>query len=191
MFDSEKKILLIDGYTASGKSTCLGFVQNILNEDFCYLPKYSTRLPRLNENNGNVFSETFFLSEYEFNKKNISHIYNKAGVLYGMNLNDISSYLNSGKNIFIIANDFFRKEVHKLYDNKISIIEVFIQSSNEIRLNRIMEADLGGEQKEQRLKRFYSNKKREMSDFNYIIKNESSMFAFKNEVFKLIIHIQI
>jgi len=186
MFDSGKKILLIDGYTASGKSTCLGFVQNILNEDFCYLPKYSTRLPRLNENNGNVFCETFFLSENEFNKKNISHIYNKAGVLYGMNLNDINSYLNSEKSIFIIANDFFRKEVHKLYDNRIPIIEVFIQSSSEIRLNRIIEANLGSEQKEQRLKRFYSNKKREMSDFNYIIKNESSMSFFKNEISKLI-----
>ena len=191
MFDSEKKIILIDGYTASGKSTCLEFIQNMLNDNFCYLPKYSTRLPRTHENNGNVFCESIFLPEYDFNQKNISHVYNKAGILYGMNLNDINSYLSLEKNVFLIANEFFRKEVHKLYGNKNLIIEIFIQSSSEIRLNRILEADLGIEQKEQRLKRFYSNKEREMSDFTYIIKNETSMCFFKNEISKLINNLKL
>jgi guanylate kinase len=183
---SEKKILLIDGYAASGKSICLGLIQNILNNDFCYLPKYSTRLPRVNENNGDIFCETFFLNEYEFNKKNISHIYNKTGALYGMNLNDINSYLNLGKNIFLIANDFFRKEVRKLYGNKNPIIEVFIQSPRKIRFNRILEANLGNKQKEQRLKRFYSNKKREMNNFDYVIRNKSSISFLKDELYRLI-----
>jgi guanylate kinase len=63
MFDSKKKILLIDGDTAAGKSTCLGFIQSILNEDFCYLPEYSTRLPRTNESNGDIFCESIFITE--------------------------------------------------------------------------------------------------------------------------------
>jgi len=110
----------------------------------------------------------------------------KAGVLYGMNLNDINSYLNLGKNIFLIANDFFRKEVHRLYGNKNPIIEVFIQSSRKIRFNRILKADLGNKQREQRLRRFYSNKKREMNSFSYIIRNESSISFFRDEVYRLI-----
>jgi len=164
---SEKKILLIDGYAASGKSVC-------------------TRLSRINENNGDVFCETFCLSEYEFNNKNISHIYNKTGILYGMNLKEIDSFLNLRKTLFLIANDFFRKEVYNLYVRNIPIINVFIQSSEKNRLNRILKADLGDDQKKQRLKRFLSNKTRNMDDFNYVIRNESSMSRFNEEVFRLI-----
>jgi len=108
--DGITKILLIDGYTASGKSTCLGLFQNILGVDFYYIPKYSTRLSRVDENNGEIFCETIFLSEEEFKKKNISHVYTKVGIHYGMNLVDIGYYFNKKKKIFIIANEFFRKK---------------------------------------------------------------------------------
>jgi dephospho-CoA kinase len=178
-------LILVDGYTAAGKSTSLGIFKNILNDDFDYLIKYSTRLPRLNEKESEIFTETKFLKINEFNIRKFEIVYQKSNIFYGISKSEIDSKMNN-KYLFIIANPFFRNNILLYYKDKVKIIQIFIQTSSLNRYDRIRKAKMGSLQTEQRLIRFYSNKERNMQEFDFIINNDSTIKEFHNRLISLI-----
>ena len=179
------RLILIDGYAAAGKSTCLQILSELLGQNFHYVVKYSTRQPRLNEIEQEIFSENCFLSQGEFEERNLDFIYLKGGAYYGLSKQDIESQLEN-KCAFVLANEYFRGKILSGYSDKFEIIQLFVDASSENRLKRIHAARNGEAQMQQRLERFHANKERSMQDFDMIIDNNHSLEDFRRALEKSI-----
>ena len=180
------QLILIDGYAAAGKSTCLQILSELLGRNFHYVVKYSTRQPRLNEIEQEIFSENCFLTQSEFEERNLDFIYFKGGAYYGLSKQEIESQLGN-KCVFILANKYFRGNIVSVYSEKFEITQLFIEASRENRLKRIHAARNGEAQMQQRLARFHANKERSMKDFDMIIDNNHSLEDFRQALAKLIL----
>lgn len=170
-------LIFLDGYTASGKSTGMGMLQKKLGNDFNYINKYTTRKPRIEEMENFNFSESIFLDHQTFEKMHFHFVYKKEGEYYGFRKNEIEAMFGK-EYVFIVANQFFRQQICKRYGDLFIIKKIFIQATMEVRLERIRSANLGKEQTDFRLRKLRANKIRNLSEFDFVVENNSTLQSF-------------
>ena len=185
MKKNKPKLILIDGYTGAGKSTALGIFRKLLGEDFNYIKKYTTRTPRAEEMSREVFCESVFLSPLKFVNRELDFVYKKEGIYYGIDKKEIQILLEN-KYVFLVANEYFRKQMLLHYKSSTDIKQIFIQTSKKNRIIRIQKTEHGKGQGETRLRKLHSNVARKDNDFDYIINNDSTIDDLSKNISNLI-----
>lgn len=182
---NKTKIILIDGYTGAGKSTCLGIFKELLGSDFNCVKKYTTRQPRIEEANNGVFYESVFLTPSEFAQRNLDFVLEIEGVYYGVDRKEIKSFFDK-KYVFLVANQYHRSQMISNYQQLADIKQILIKTSKGNRIERIEKAKVGEEQAKLRMRKLNANLTRNESDFDFIINNDSTIDELRQQITNLI-----
>ncbi len=179
--ESKRKIILIDGYAGAGKSTCVEIFRDTLGKEFTCINRYTTRERRLDENENVALSDCVFLTTRQFLEKSLDFVFYVEGVYYGISKKEILDLLETRHNLFLIANEYFRKQILKHFGQIAEIKQIFVQTSKCNRISRIENANDGARQTDLRLRKLNANRQRTETDFDFIINNDSSIMDLKKK----------